>query len=193
MKNIILGSLMWLAATTSFAEGIVVGQPLPELNIAERGELLLENDDVSYTAWQAPIQPGKAHVLQYMAGTAGASKINEPFTERLKVAEGLDILVTTVINLDDATWGTSGFVVSEVKKNKRLFPMSQLVLDEDGRGRETWSLPRKSSAIVITDASGIVQYVKQGAMDEQEIQSALDLLRAMSSSTSVSTASGTSS
>lgn len=193
MKKIILISLLWLTASTSFAEGIVVGQPLPHLNIAERGELLLENDDVTYTAWQAPLQPGKAHVLQYMAGTAGASKINEPFTERLKITEDLDILVTTVINLDDATWGTTGFVISEVKKNKRLFPMSQLVLDEDGLGRETWNLPRKSSAIVITDGGGIVQYVKQGAMDEQEIESALDLLRAIGSRATQPAASGTSS
>jgi YtfJ family uncharacterized protein len=163
------------------------------LNIEERGELILESDDVTYATWQAPLQPGKAHVLQYMAGTASASKINEPFTERLKVAEDLDILVTTVINLDDATWGTTGFVVSEVKKNKRLFPMSQLVIDADGRGRETWSLPRKSSAIVITDAGGIVQYVKQGAMDEQEIESALELLRAIGSRAPQPSASGTSS
>ncbi|MCX2981520.1 YtfJ family protein [Halieaceae bacterium IMCC14734] len=177
MKTITLIGLLWMTAASSFAGGILVGQPLPQLKISERGELLLDDDDVSYSAWQSPQQPGKAHVLQYMAGTAGASKLNEPFTERLKVSADLDIMVTTVINLDDATWGTSGFVVSEVKKNKRLFPMSQLVLDDDGHGREVWSLPRKSSAIVITDAAGIVLYVKEGAMDESEIERALELLR----------------
>ena len=159
-------------------DGIDLGQPLPELSIADRGELLLENDEFRFRPWVLPAAIGKIHVLQYLAGTRGASKLNEPFTDRLKEIPDVNYRVTTVINLDDAMWGTSGFVISEVKKNKRRYARSSMVLDADGIGRELWRLESKSSAIVIMDAAGSVRYFKDGAMSERDIERALDLIRA---------------
>ena len=170
-------ALFALIGSVTLADGIDLGEPLPMLNIEDRGELMLENDEFRFAPWSLPGGLGKIHVLQYMAGTRGASKLNEPFTDRLKEIPHGNYRVTTVINLDDAMWGTSGFVISEIKKNKRRYPDSHMVLDADGVGRDVWNLQAKSSAIVIMDAGGSVHYLKDGAMNEQEIEQALDYIR----------------
>ena len=85
--------------------------------------------------------------------------------------------VTTVINLDDALWGTSGFVVSEVKDSKKKYPASTIVLDENGTGLETWQLQPKGAIIIVLDTLGTVLYLKEGGMSEEEIENTLELMR----------------
>lgn len=165
-----------LASALTRADGIDLGQPLPDLSIADRGELLLQGDDFSFAPWAVAADIGKIHIVQYMAGTKGASEINKPFTDRLQEIPNSNYQVTTIINLDDAMWGTSGFVISEVKKNKRMFPGSTMVLDAEGVGRETWKLQPKSSAIVVLDARGSVHYLKDGAMSEGDIEQMLEFI-----------------
>ena len=66
--------------------------------------------------------------------------------------------MTTIINLDAALWGTTGFVVSEIKENKRKHPGSTLVLDEEGPGAVQWQLGEKGAGLAILDDQGIVRY-----------------------------------
>ena len=79
------------------------GKPAPALKIADKGELLLEQDEFSFRPWMSTTVSGKVHIIQYMAATMGASKLNEPFTDRLQldIPDG-NYHVTNVINLDDA-------------------------------------------------------------------------------------------
>ena len=162
----------------AWASTIQVGQPLPDLAIAELGELLLEEDEFRYQPWRASRQPDeKVHVLQYMAGRMSARNQNRAFTDRLeKALPYRGYHVTTVINLDDALWGTSSFVLGEVKASKRKYPASTIVMDENGVGLETWRLQPKNSNIVVTDASGTVLYFKQGPMSDEEIEATLKLI-----------------
>ena len=157
---------------------ISVGAPLPGLVIDSRGELTLQEGDFAYRPWTLPAALGKVHVLQYMAGRMSARNQTKPFTDRLESAiPDESIHVTTVINLDDTLWGTSGFVVGEVKSSKRKYPDSTIVLDETGAGLETWGLRPKGATIVILDPGGSVLYFKEGAMSEFEIDSTLELIR----------------
>lgn len=169
---------MFLLSPLSWSIGITVGAPLPGLVIDDRGELTLLEGDFSYRPWALPTALGKVHVLQYMAGRMSARSQTKPFTDRLESAipDGA-IHVTTVINLDDTLWGTSGFVVGEVKSSKRKYPDSTIVLDEEGSGLETWGLQPKGATIVILDPGGSVLYFKEGAMSESEIDSTLELMR----------------
>jgi YtfJ family uncharacterized protein len=166
-------------ANLAWASNIQVGEPLPELSIAEHGELILhEEDEISYQAWQSPHQPEKVHVLQYLAGTMSARNQTRAFTDRLEntLPKG-SYEFTTVINLDDAMWGTGGFVMSEVKSSKRKYPDSTIVLDEAGAGRQAWQLEKKSSAVVVIDGRGTVLYLKEGLMTEEEIEAAVEIIR----------------
>jgi hypothetical protein len=175
----ILLSIILCLALPAWSSNIQIGKPLPELSIDDRGELiLLGEDEISYRTWQSPGQPEKVHVLQYLAGTRKARSQTQAFTDRLEEAlpKG-SYQFTTVINLDDAMWGTGGFVVGEVKSNKRKYPKSTMVLDEEGTGLQAWQLQKKSSAIVVIDTSGTVLYLKQGTMSEDEIETTVELIR----------------
>ena len=160
------------------AQGLQVGSLVPDLSISELGEIRLQEEEFSYHPWTFPQDLGQLHVVQYMAATMKASELNKPFTDSLSEnLAGGNFTVTTVINLDDAMWGTSGFVISEIKKNKKRYPESTMVLDKAGIGREAWQLDKKSSAIVIVDAAGTIRYIKQGAMEAAEIESTLEMIR----------------
>ena len=107
------------------------------------------------------------------------SKIFEPFTDLLQksVAPGA-IHVTTVLNLDAAMWGTTGFVISELEKNKRLHPESTMVVDDEGTGINQWGLGDEGRGLIITDANGIVKYFTPKAMSDDEMATALALIQA---------------
>ena len=167
----------WLVALTAAAD-IAPGNRLPDLVIAEKGELVISDGEVGYKPWSYPQQPGKVHVMQYMAATRGASNINMPFTDKMKtdLPQG-EFLSTTILNLDEAMWGTAGLVVSELKSNKLEFPKAVLVADEDGEGLSKWKLESENSAVIVTDPQGVVRYFKQGAMSDAEIESTLALIR----------------
>jgi uncharacterized protein len=165
-------------STPALADTLTLGEPIPDLQIDNLGEIQLSDDEVSYTPWQLDVPDKKVHVLQYMAGTMSASKLNSPFTDALK--DGIDYsgyYVTTIINLDDAMWGSKGFVRAEIEKNKRRYPLSSLILDDEGIGKETWNIDDKTSTIVVADSSGSIIYLKHGAMSEDEIERTLELIK----------------
>ena len=170
--------LLSLAAPITLAGGTTPGDRLADLSITDKGELLLSDGDVKYKPWNYPQQPGKVHVLQYMAATQSASKINKPFRKKMTTVlpQGGEFLSTTILNLDEAMWGTSGMVVSKLKSSKMEFPNATMVVDEKGEGLTKWQLEKENSAVIVTDSAGVVRYFKQGAMSEAEIDSTLALI-----------------
>jgi YtfJ family uncharacterized protein len=175
----ILMVLISLASHTAFSGDVIPGERLSDLSIADRGELVLSDGDVEYKPWSYPQQPGKVHVVQYMAATMSASKIQEPFRDKMGTDLPQDnaFLSTTILNLDEAMWGTSGMVVSKLKSSKQAFPYAVMVVDEKGAGLSQWQLEKENSAVIVTDAAGVVRYFKQGSMTEAEIDSTLALIR----------------
>ncbi len=175
----ILIVLMALAAPSALAGEVAPGGRLADLAITNKGELVLSGDDVQYQPWSYPQQPGKVHVVQYMAATMSASKIQEPFRDKMQTGLPQDnaFLSTTILNLDEATWGTSGMVLSKLKSSKAEFPHATMVADEKGVGLSHWQLEKGNSAVIVTDASGVVRYFKQGEMSAAEIDSTLALIR----------------
>ena len=169
--------LSYCTALTA-APALQLDQPLPAFTIEDRGELTLDNDQFDYRSWNSQQSPGKVHVIQYLAGTKSASKLFEPFTDRIQQEFELENYhVTTIINLDAAMWGTAGFVVSEVKASKRKYPDSTIVLDEDGVGAKRWGLDKKGAGLVITDSSGALVYFKQKPLTEEEMTAVIDIMR----------------
>ena len=171
--------LVTLTVSTALARAeVIVGEPLPPLVIQERGEILQQGEEFVYTPWQLPADVGKPHILQYMAGTMRARNQTRAFTDALEAQITYDkIQMTSVINLDQAMWGTTGFVIGKLESNKEKYPRSTIVLDEQGVGQEAWALSPKEAAVIIMDAGGSVLYFKQGAMSDAEIEETLALIR----------------
>jgi YtfJ family uncharacterized protein len=174
MKYTVLTLLLLLTtAPAVFASAVREGHPLPGSRIDTLGELVLAKDEFDYRTWEASQTVHKPHVLQYFPGTLQDSKIYEPFTDSLQAQYTLGTYhVTTIINLDEALWGTRGFVVSEVKRSKRKFPDSTIVLDDSGLLAREWRLGERGAGLVILDISGQVRYVHLGEMDDRAMAAA---------------------
>lgn len=174
----LLSLMLVLACGAAGADAPTPESPLPLLSISDRGELQFKNDDFDFAPWRSDSSPSKVHVVQYFGGTMAASETFKPFTDTLQ--ESLtpgSYHVTTIINLDAAVWGTTGFVVSELKKNKRIHPKATMVLDEEGTGASAWDLGKEGTGLAIMDEQGTVKYFTRHSMSEQEIQTNLELIR----------------
>ena len=164
----------------TYAQAPRLDRPLPALQIADRGELVMQGEEFSYRPWRSDVAPGVVHVLQYFPATMGDSKMFRPLTDSLQ--ENLEqgsFHVTTILNLDEALWGTGSFVMSEVKSSKREHPGSTMVLDEEGLGRDTWELGRKGAVLAILDRQGLVRSLSRGELSEQEVAEKVALVRSL--------------
>lgn len=180
IRLLLLVLTLFTSAASASGQVPALQQPLPHLSIEDRGELVLDNDTFSFQPWSTDNHPDKVHILQYIGGTKSDSKIFEPFTDSLQ--ENLEpdsYHVTTIINLDAAVWGTTGFVVSEVKSSKRKYPLSTIVLDEEGSGVSQWQLGDSGVGLAILDRAGRLLYFTRAALSESEMNTALDLVRSL--------------
>jgi YtfJ family uncharacterized protein len=180
LDRVVLTVVLALAAMfCAGAAALESGQTLPPVRVEELGELTLDNEKIGFQVWDSHALAGKLHVVQYLAARLSAKSLNQPFTDQLQAAKlPLESYhVTTIVNLDDAMFGTRGFVLSELESNKRRFFLSSIVADADGLGLRAWGLKEKSSAIIIVGADGRVKFFRDGALSATEIATALQLLR----------------
>ncbi len=176
----LLGGLCALGISAAQASSpITVDQPLPPLLIEDQGELLLEDGRRHFQSWHSDSGLGQPQVIQYMAARMSTSKLNEPLTDALQEAgfPADQLRVTTILNLADAAWGTRGFVLSELERNKKKHPDAVLVADESGAGREHWQLAAKNSAIAVVAPDGAVALFHEGALDSAGIDQVLALIQ----------------
>lgn len=160
------------------AHNFVDGQRVAPVGIADRGELILDNDKFSYKNWNSAQLSGKVRVVQHIAGRSSAKEKNAALIEAIKSA-GLPhdrYQTTTIVNTDDAIPGSSMFVRSSIESNKKLFPWSQFVVDSDGVVRKAWQLDEGSSAIVVLDKDGRIQWSKDGTLTADEVKQVIALL-----------------
>ena len=154
------------------------GQRVPPVGIADRGELILDKDQFSYKNWNSAQLPGKVRVLQHIAGRTSAKEKNATLIEAIKSAKLPHdrYQTTTIVNTDDAIPGSGMFVRSSLESNKKLYPWSQFIVDSNGVARGAWQLDEESSAIAVLDKDGRMQWAKDGALTQQEVQQVMDLL-----------------
>ncbi|MGL5949638.1 MAG: YtfJ family protein [Aeromonas sp.] len=174
--------LFTLALLPSFAlaHNLNLNQPLPAVSIAEAGELQVTGKEISYQPWQSQVLTGKVFLIQHIAGRTSAKALNAPMIEAIKAAkfDQSRYQTVTIINSDDAIWGTSGLVKSSAEETKLAFPWSALIIDSQGVAQKTWALAKESSAIALLDKSGQVLFVKEGELTPAEIVRVLALIRA---------------
>jgi len=160
------------------AHNFVDGQRVAPVGVADRGELVLSNDKFSYKSWNSAQLVGKVHVVQHIAGRSSAKEKNATLIEAIKSAKLPHdrYQTTTIVNTDDAIPGSGMFVRSSIESNKQLYPWSQFIVDSNGVVRKAWQLNEESSAIVVLDKDGRVQWAKDGALSQEEVQQVVALL-----------------
>ncbi len=177
LRKILAASLLLLPLIAS-AHNFVDGQRVAPVGIADRGELILDNDKFSYKNWNSSQLAGKVRVLQHIAGRTAAKEKNATLIEAIKAAKLPHdrYQTTTIVNTDDAIPGSGVFVRSSIESNKQLYPWSQFIVDDNGLARKAWQLQEESSAIVVLDKDGRVQWAKDGALTQDEVQQVVALL-----------------
>lgn len=177
LRKILAASLLLLPLIAS-AHNFVDGQRVAPVGIADRGELIMDNDKFSYKNWNSSQLAGKVRVLQHIAGRTAAKEKNATLIEAIKAAKLPHdrYQTTTIVNTDDAIPGSGVFVRSSIESNKQLYPWSQFIVDGNGLARKAWQLQEESSAIVVLDKDGRVQWAKDGALTQDEVQQVVALL-----------------
>ncbi|MFK3706086.1 hypothetical protein EDF73_10787 [Raoultella sp. BIGb0138] len=177
LRNLLAASCLLLPLMAS-AHNFVDGQRVAPVGIADRGELILDNDKFSYKNWNSSQLAGKVRVVQHIAGRTSAKEKNATLIEAIKAAKLPHdrYQTTTIVNTDDAIPGSGVFVRSSIENNKQLYPWSQFIVDSNGVARKAWDLQEESSAIVVLDKDGRVQWAKDGALTQGEVQQVVALL-----------------
>ncbi|WP_432454594.1 MULTISPECIES: YtfJ family protein [unclassified Agarivorans] len=176
MKYLIL--FFSLLPTWVMALNLSLGESLPNISIDKVGELQLVDEQISYSPWNTKQLAGKVRLVQAMAGRSSAKEINAAMIEAIKNANfaAQTYQTTTIVNLDDAIFGTSMFVQSKLKSNKKKFPHASFVLDKDGQLFDLLDIKPKSSAIILLDTQGKILFAKDGALNKQEIKQVIKLI-----------------
>ncbi|MEZ9208859.1 YtfJ family protein [Vibrio splendidus] len=181
MKNKTL--LAFLAAASPLfanAHNLSVGTTLPAVDVSNYGEIVLNDGNTRYQAWATNDLLGKVRVVQAIAGRSSSKELNAPLMAAITASKFAEdsYQTTTIINQDDAIWGTGSFVKSSAESSKEEFPWSSMVLDEDGTVASSWALKEESSAIIVQDKQGKILFVKEGALNESEVTQVIELIKA---------------
>lgn len=175
----IVVALALLLPGLASAHAFIQGERVPAVGIADDGELRYQQDKFSYQRWNSAQLVGKVRVIQHIAGRSSSKEKNAALIEAIKAA-GFPhdrYQTTTVVNTDDEIPGTGMFVRSSIRNNKRQYPWSQFIVDNQGYAKKAWQLTDGGSAIVVLDKTGRVRFAKDGALTQKEVKETIALLK----------------
>lgn len=177
IKNIVLS--LSLLALPALSNALELGGNLPSLDVPSKGELLIDGKEVQHQPWStSQITTGTPALIFHLAARMSSDSIIAPLKKRLDENnyEPDSFQSISIINLNDALWGTSGLVSSELEKNKREHPQAILVADDEGRGLDAWQLKKGTVAVILVDFNGEIRYLKQGKLNDDDINTIITLL-----------------
>lgn len=117
--RLIIALIIMLLAPGGQAHNFVTGKTVTPVYIQEGGELLLNSDDeIHYQKWNSTQLAGKVRIIQYIAGRKSAKKKNSLLIKAVEAANFPQdrFQPTTIVNTDDAIFGTGYFVVGKIEK-----------------------------------------------------------------------------
>ena len=175
-KSLVAAGLLCVSAASTALE---LGGELPALDVPSRGELEINGDSVRFVPWSTEqITADTPALIFHMAARMSSDSIIAPLRDRLDKGDYApgSFQSISVVNLDDALWGTQGLVTSELAKNKRAHPQAVLVADDEGRGLKAWSLEPKGVAVILLNTDGNIRLLKEGKLSEDEVNDIISAL-----------------
>lgn len=162
----------------SMATNLQIQQRVSAVGVSDRGELQLQNNNITYRNWNSAQLPGNVRVVMHLAGRQAAQNMTDALAAALLKAnlplQGYQ--TTTIINADDTVIGTARFVRGRVEENQRKYQTSQFIIDNRGVVRRAWDLQAANAAFIVLDRQGRVQFLKEGALSSNDIQRIVTLL-----------------
>lgn len=158
---------LWASLCFGISTSVQADSALPELTIEQGGAIILSGDDHRLEPWSWQPQPGTVQVVQYIPGTPSGNKLFKSLNDRMQ--QELDYTryqLTVLVNLDAASWATRGIVKSRLVDNKRSFPGTIIVRDDDGLGVDQWQLPEGLLFAIFDGSGGVVAKQTQKPSEE---------------------------
>lgn len=195
MNRIMLSMvLLLMAAGAASAADITVGEKLPEVSVEDKGMLVPEREVVDgkyvfkeggridYRPWSSSELTGKIRTVYHLAARIGIDNVNSHYIDAIIAADlaehGPDAKyqTVTVLNTDDALWGTTGLAHSRMEDSQKEFPYAGYVIDAEGKALEAWGLEPKNSAVIVVDEEGKVLFYKEGKLTDAEVEEAVGMI-----------------
>ncbi|MGK3142220.1 YtfJ family protein [Pantoea sp. C2G6] len=163
------------------AHTLIPGQPVPGVFIADKGEMVMDQNEIDYRGWNSQRLTGKVRLVIHVAGRLSAKDQSEPLIRAIQQASFPRdrFQTTTIINTDDALPGSAIFVVRSIASSKKASPWQQFIIDTSGVTAHSWQLKPESAAVFVVDPQGIVRFAKEGALSSQDVSHVMDQLRAL--------------
>ncbi|AKH70019.1 putative transcriptional regulator [Spongiibacter sp. IMCC21906] len=158
---------------------IELGGTLPAYQVESKGELILEGEDIRYQPWSSSaITNDSPTLIFYMAARLSSEKIIAPLRDQLDAKNYADgsFQSISIVNMDEALWGTGGLVLGKLADNKRDHPRATIIADDVGSALSLWSLKKKSVAVILLNSDGVIEYLNQGSLSENEVAEIIQLL-----------------
>ncbi len=174
---------------------VTVGQKLPDIQIPRKGllvprtkvvdrRMVLSGREIGYRAWNSREGAGKVRTIYHLAARMGVDDLNKAYIDALIAAQLPEFTpdapykTITILNLDDALWGTVGLGKSRLEESQRRHPYAVHVMDDLGIARAAWNLQPKNSAVIVLDRDNSVLFFKEGRLSSDEIRKAVDIIKA---------------
>lgn len=176
--SLILALSTAIFSSASLAHNIQLNRTLPQVSVAQDGEMKVSGKDVKYQVWNSSQLAGKVRIVHHFAGRTAVKEKNEPLMTAIKAAkfDGNKYQTTTIINADDAIIATGMFVKSSAEDGKKANPHSQVVLDQKSAVKNAWNLKGKESAIIVLDKNGKVHFVAEGKLSAASVKEVIELV-----------------
>ena len=172
MMRVFLGILFlvcWLAQPVW--AGLQVGQVPEKVELAGDAGGRLDG-----SPWSSDELKGKVHVLFYV--DPDEKDLNNPASEALKEAEfPLDKYRSLgVINMA-ATWLPNFVISSSLEKKQEKYPSTLYLRDYKKVFVTEWGIADDTSDVLAFDKLGRLLFIKEGLLNEQDIQDLLRVIR----------------
>ena len=179
MRTLPLIVLLLIASSVAAQRAPVVGEVLPGILIEDKGEVAVIDDELRFEPWSSAALRGQWTLMQYLAARPSADKLNRWALDEISgLADNGDLRdfkLFNIINVDDVSFGATGFALGAIKSNKKKHPEAPMVADM-GHGRAHWGLNPKSSAIFVLDPDNRVRFFRDGALSQADVQRIIGLL-----------------
>lgn len=172
---------MTLFSSLANAHNVMLGQPVPSIFIADKGEMVLQQGKMNYQKWRSQALIGKVRLIIHVAGRISAKEQTAGLISALEHAAlpRHTFQTTTIVNTDDVLPGSGIFVVRSIESSKKSSPWQQFIIDNSGVAQHTWQLKPQGSTVIVVDQHGIVRFAKEGALTSQDVIHVMSELRTL--------------
>ncbi|SJL83653.1 YtfJ family protein [Vibrio palustris] len=166
-----------LFSSLGYTQTMAIGDEIPSVSVQHLGEIHLQQKQVVFSPWSSRALLGKVRIIQLVPGKADARTLNQHLIHAISRAEfdTTQYQTTTIINANDAFWGTEMFVKSSAMALKKQYSWMMVIFDENGQVAQRWHLTHHEQSTLVVDRKGKIKFIKRGRLDDHTINTLIHI------------------